>query len=146
MVEKSNHVVYEINYHFVWCPKYRHSVLTGKVKDSVTKSFRETCEQYNYSISTFRVLPDHVHLFLSSHPKNSPSKIVRVLKSKSARKAWSNCESTLEEFYWEVVSGKSHITLVLLEEPLLVLLKIILKGQSMFNGIHPQSQALRHSA
>jgi putative transposase len=99
MVERSNHVVYEINYHFL-CPKYRNSVLTGKVKDSVKKSFRETCEKYDYSISTSRVLPDHVHLFLSSHPKNSPSEIVRVLKSKSARKAWSNCESTLEEFYW----------------------------------------------
>ena len=23
---RSNQTVYNINYHFVWCPKYRHSV------------------------------------------------------------------------------------------------------------------------
>ncbi|PIV85832.1 MAG: IS200/IS605 family transposase, partial [Nitrospirae bacterium CG17_big_fil_post_rev_8_21_14_2_50_50_9] len=25
---KTRHVVYNINYHFVWCPKYRRAVLT----------------------------------------------------------------------------------------------------------------------
>ena len=25
--KRSNHTVYNVNYHFVWCPKYRHSIL-----------------------------------------------------------------------------------------------------------------------
>ncbi|TKX56787.1 transposase, partial [Halorubrum sp. SP9] len=25
--KRSNHTMYNVNYHFVWCPKYRHSIL-----------------------------------------------------------------------------------------------------------------------
>jgi putative transposase len=29
----SNHTVYNVNYHCVWCPKYRHAILEA-IEDS----------------------------------------------------------------------------------------------------------------
>ena len=39
---RPNHTVYNINYHFVWCPKYRHSVL-AELEQSLEVAFREVC-------------------------------------------------------------------------------------------------------
>ena len=86
---RSNHTVYNINYHFVWCPKYRHSMLGG-IEQTLEASFREVCNEYNYEILSLHISPDHVHLFLSAHPKHSPSEIARKIKSITARESGSN--------------------------------------------------------
>jgi putative transposase len=44
--------------------------------------------------------PDHVHLFVSAHPKHAPSEIVRTVKSITAREMWEQHESDLEEDLW----------------------------------------------
>jgi putative transposase len=62
--KRSNHTGYNINYHFVWCPKY------------------------GYEILSLHISPDHVHLFLSAHPKHIPSEIVRSVKNITAREMW----------------------------------------------------------
>ena len=36
-VNKTRHAVYNINYHFVFCPKYRRSVLVGQVGDRLVE-------------------------------------------------------------------------------------------------------------
>ncbi len=69
----SNHTVYNVNYHFVWCPKYRHS-FRSKIEEPLAASFRTICEEYDYEIETLHIAPDHIHLFLSAHPKHAPVK------------------------------------------------------------------------
>jgi Transposase and inactivated derivatives len=98
--KRSNHTVYNINYQFVWCPKYRHSVL-GEREQSLEICFREGCEEYNHEILSLHISPDHVHLFLSAHPKHSPSEIARKVKSITARKIWKQHESLLENYFWD---------------------------------------------
>ena len=112
--KRSNHTVYNVNYHFVWCPKsskaklcvprgisdpaqYRHPIL-GVREDSLESSFREVCDKYNYEILSLHISPDHVHLFLSAHPKHAPSKIVRTVKSITAREMWQQHEPLLQEY------------------------------------------------
>jgi putative transposase len=100
--KRSNHTVYNVNYHFVWCPKYRHAILEP-IKDSLGASFRDVRDGYGYEILSLHISPDHVHLFLSAHPKwferpglsssressilerHAPSEIVRTVKSITAR-------------------------------------------------------------
>lgn len=36
--------VHFMNYHFVWCPKYRRPVLLGKIKDELEESIKESGE------------------------------------------------------------------------------------------------------
>jgi len=114
--KRSNHTVCNINYHFVWCPKsskskisvprgisdpaqYRRSVL-GEIEQSLEPSFREVCDEYNDEILSLHISPDHVHLFLSAHPKHSPSEIARKIKSITARETWQQHESLLENYFW----------------------------------------------
>jgi len=97
--KRSNHTVYNVKYHFVWCPKYRHQIL-GVIEDSLESSFREVCDVYNYEILSLHISSDHVHLFLSAHPKYSPSEIVRTVKSITAREMWQQHETLLQEYLW----------------------------------------------
>jgi len=96
--KRSNHTVYNVNYHFVWCPKYRHPIL-GVIEDSLESSFRTVCNKYDYEILSLHISPDHVHLFLSAHPKNAPSEIVRTIKI-TAREMWQQHEPLLQEYLW----------------------------------------------
>jgi putative transposase len=98
-VRRSNHAVYTINYHFVWCPKYRNAVL-DRIEPSLEQSIRGVAERYGYDILSLHISADHVHLFLSAHPKHAPSEIVRTIKSITAREMWERHESLLEREFW----------------------------------------------
>lgn len=78
--------VYNVNYHIVWSVKYRHSVLKGEIEKRLKQLFKEIAEDKEFTIHTMETMPDHVHLFVSAHPKVSPSYIVKMLKGISARK------------------------------------------------------------
>lgn len=98
-VRRSNHTVYTINYHFVWCPKYRNAVL-NQLESSLEASIQSVADEYGYDILSLHISPDHVHLFLSAHPKHAPSEIVRTIKSITAREMWEQHESLLERAFW----------------------------------------------
>jgi putative transposase len=49
--------------------------------------------EYDYEILSLHISPDHVDLFLSAHPKHALSKIVRTVKSMTAREMWEQHES-----------------------------------------------------
>jgi len=97
--KRSNHTAYNVNYHLVWCPKYRHPIL-GVIEDSLESSFREVCNEYNHEILSLHILPDHVHLFLSANPKYAPSEIVRTVKRITAREMCQQHKPLLQEYLW----------------------------------------------
>jgi len=47
--------------------------------------FQGIAERYDFEIDTQEVVEDHVHIFLSAPPRYSPSQVVQILKSISAR-------------------------------------------------------------
>lgn len=98
-VRRSNHCVYTINYHFVWYPKYRNTIL-DRIESSLEQSIRTVADEYGYDILSLHISADHVHLFLSAHPKHAPSEIVRTVKSITAREMWEQHEALLEQVFW----------------------------------------------
>ena len=78
--------VYNVNYHMVWSVKYRRAVLKGDIDERLKALFEEVAADKGFTIHTMEVMPDHVHVFASAHPKISPSYIVKMLKGISARK------------------------------------------------------------
>ena len=86
MVKSTRHAKYELYYHIVFVPKYRRSHLTGKTKERLETIFAEICEDKSLELVESKVMPDHVHLFIGSPPKNAPSLIVNWVKGISARK------------------------------------------------------------
>lgn len=77
--------VYNVNYHIVWSIKYRKAVLKGGIDDYLKETLMQIAADKGFVIHTMEVMPDHVHIFASAHPKLSPSYIVKMLKGISGR-------------------------------------------------------------
>ncbi|MFC7060130.1 IS200/IS605 family transposase [Halovenus salina] len=85
-MKTTRHATYNLNYHIVWLPKYRNAVLTGEVADRVESILHEIADKKGLDIQNLAVQPDHVHLFVSSPPKHSPSLLANWFKGISSRK------------------------------------------------------------
>ena len=85
MTRVIRHAVYDINYHFVFCPKYRRPVLTGAVSDRLVALLYELTPSLAGELIELVVRPDHVHLFVSFPPTIAPYQIMHHLKGATSR-------------------------------------------------------------
>jgi putative transposase len=76
---------YDLGYHVVWCPKYRRAVLVGPTKARCEELIRMKCAEHEWLIIALDIEPDHVHLFVKTHPKHSPSYVANQLKGVTSR-------------------------------------------------------------
>ena len=61
--------VYNINYHIVWCTKYRRKVLSPKISERLYEILEETAENNGFEIRECKVgEEDHVCCFVSARP------------------------------------------------------------------------------
>ena len=73
--------VYNINYHFVWCVKYRRKVLTPEIAERLYELVQEIGLEKGFTVVDCKVSEnDHVHCFVSAPPKISVTQIVKYLK------------------------------------------------------------------
>lgn len=93
-----NHCKYLVQYHLVWCPKFRFKVINGNIKKSLKNILGDICNKYQYKILELEVMSDHIHIFLSAKPTVAPTDIVRTLKSISAIKLFKEYPK-LKKFY-----------------------------------------------
>ncbi|AFC99441.1 Transposase [Methanocella conradii HZ254] len=77
--------VYNINYHMVWSTKYRRKVLDGAVRDRLIKLHEEIAKEKGIILQGQEVMPDHVHLIITAHPKYPPATIVKIFKGITAK-------------------------------------------------------------
>lgn len=59
----NNKSVVNINYHIIWCPKYRRKVLVDGVDERLKELLPEIARTLDCKIQSMEVMPDHVHLF-----------------------------------------------------------------------------------
>ena len=79
--------VYNVNYHIVWTTKYRRKVLTPKIDEYLQKLLREIGDSKGFEVIQSKVgESDHIHVFVSAHPKVAPSYIAKMLKGISGRR------------------------------------------------------------
>lgn len=83
--KRSRNQVYLINYHLIWCPKRRKPILTGKVKNRLEQLLNEVAIEKNTEILAMEVMPDHLHIFVSTYPQLSIHKLVKAFKGRSSR-------------------------------------------------------------
>lgn len=63
--------VYNVNYHMVWSVEYRRKVLDNGIDEETKRLFLEIAKEKDFIIHSMEVMPDHVHVFVSAHPKIS---------------------------------------------------------------------------
>lgn len=82
--------MYSLQYHVVWCTKYRKAVLTGGIDTELKAYLHQLAEEYDFRILAEEVMPDHVHLLLDCKPQFFPSDMVKILKGNTARWLFMN--------------------------------------------------------
>jgi putative transposase len=87
--KKASSAVYSINYHIVWCTKYRQKVLGSQVSKTAETILTTICDTKSWEILELVVMEDHIHLFLSASPFESPTAIVKILKGVSAKQLFA---------------------------------------------------------
>jgi putative transposase len=83
--KSTKHSRYHIFYHLVWIPKYREKSLREPVKQRLEGILMEIAKEKGLEVIGMEVMPDHIHLFVSSPPQNSPSLLVNWFKGISSR-------------------------------------------------------------
>jgi putative transposase len=79
-----NKVVYLLNYHAIWCPKYRRGLLVGDIRNRLEGIIYDAVKQKRGKIIAFEIMPDHVHLSFSLPPTEVPYKLVKLIKGRSS--------------------------------------------------------------
>lgn len=94
-----SHDVSNLMYHFVFPAKYRRVV----IDENVDKIIKETCveiskryEIYFLEIGTDK---DHVHFLIQSVPRYSPTQIVRIVKSITAKEVFAKCPEVKKKLW-----------------------------------------------
>jgi putative transposase len=77
--------VSNLNYHLVWCPKYRIPVLVEEVATDLDGLVRQKAAELEVEVKHLVVKPDHVHLFVKAPPEISPAKLAHQFKGYTSR-------------------------------------------------------------
>lgn len=72
--------VYDIEYHIIWCPKYRRKILTGEIESRLRELLLFKSTENGWVIENMEIMPDHIHIFIKATPSDSISHIVSQLK------------------------------------------------------------------
>lgn len=82
--ERTNHSIYNVNYHIIWIPKYRRKILIGTLKIELIKALLEKADKLGIKIEKYEIMPYHIHLFIKCMPNINISKIIGELKGYSS--------------------------------------------------------------
>lgn len=94
----ASHCKYLVQYHIIWCPKFRYSILGNGVDVTLKKILNNICATYGYYIKALEVMPDHIHIFVDCPQTVAPCDVVRTLKSISAIELFK-AYPKLKQFY-----------------------------------------------
>ncbi|WP_062105670.1 IS200/IS605 family transposase [Bacillus niameyensis] len=84
-VKKGRGYVYSIQYHLVWCVKYRHKVLVGNIEVRLKELLHQIADDNGFTILEMESDQDHIHLLVDCTPQHSISTMIKALKGVSAR-------------------------------------------------------------
>lgn len=76
--------MYLVNYHLIWCPKRRKKVLVGDVKTRLEHIIKEVAKEKNTEVLALEIQPDHLHLFVSTHPNIPVHILIKAFKGRSS--------------------------------------------------------------
>lgn len=77
--------VYSLQYHIVWCVKYRRKILTPDIEVSLMAIIHKIAKDNDFEILEANTDKDHIHLLISCSPQHYIPSIMKALKGVSAR-------------------------------------------------------------
>lgn len=97
--------VYSIQYHVVWCVKYRRKVLATEIEESLKAILYKTASDNGIKILECNGDLDHIHLLIDCTPQHYIPDMIKALKGVSARLLIKQYGDELKESYGVVICG-----------------------------------------
>ena len=88
--------VYSLQYHLVWCTKYRKKVLKDGIDAECKEMLYDFVEEYKFQILAMEAMPDHIHLLVDCRPQFYISDMIKIMKGEHCQ-ADVSCASGTEE-------------------------------------------------
>jgi len=83
--KSTKNLVYSCQYHVIFCPKYRRSVLVEQIATRLKELIIEKQKEYSYELIEIEIMKDHVHLLISVNPKIGIYTIVSKIKGYTSK-------------------------------------------------------------
>ena len=93
------HNVSRLMYHFVFPTKYRRVVINENVDNVIKETCKEISNRYEIYFLEIGTDKDHVHFLIQSVPTYSPTQIVRIVKSLTAREVFARCPEVKKKLW-----------------------------------------------
>ena len=84
-ITKGRGYVYSLQYHVVWCVKYRHKILSGDVEADLRYILQRIADDNEFTITEMNINEDRVHLLLDCRPQHFIPNMIKALKGVSGR-------------------------------------------------------------
>ena len=97
-IHKSQNVS-RLMYHFVLPTKYRRVVVDDKVEQVIKETCEEISNRFDIYFLEIGTDKDHVHFLIQSVPKYSPTQIVRIIKSITAKEVFARCPDVKKKLW-----------------------------------------------
>lgn len=92
--------VYSIQYHIVWCVKYRHKILTSKIENRLIELLKQIANDNNFTILEVNSDLEHIHLLIDCTPQHYIPDMIKALKGVSARLLMKEYGDSLKKKLW----------------------------------------------
>lgn len=90
---------YAIQYHIVFCTKYRKRIFTKTIMEDLIDIIENISEKANWSIDTINGEEDHLHILINATPQDFIPNIVKSLKGPASRELFKK-HPEIKERLW----------------------------------------------
>jgi putative transposase len=98
-VIRNSHNVSILIYHFVCPAKYRRAGIDEKVDQVLKEVCLDIADRYQVEFLEIGTDKDHVHFLVQSVPTYSPTKIITMIKSLTAREVFARVPSVKKQLW-----------------------------------------------
>lgn len=77
--------VYSIQYHVVWCVKYRYKILTLKIENRLVELLYQIAKENDFQIIECNTDKDHIHILINCKPQHYIPDIIQKMKGATSR-------------------------------------------------------------
>lgn len=89
--------VYSIQYHIVWCVKYRHKIITQNIERRLLEIIEQIAAYEEFQILECNTDKDHIHILVNCSPHHYIPNIIQKLKGVSSKLLMQEFNKELRE-------------------------------------------------
>lgn len=78
-------IIYLNQYYIIFCPKYKRKVLVGDIANDLKEIFYQIAQEKEIEIKALKIMPDHIHMFISFDPRQPLHELIRLFKGRSSK-------------------------------------------------------------